>query len=319
MSTVSTPYGVASARTYDEVYVNTLDMESHRNRFDSGVWTRGDSGYILLTVTNLAWASSAASFGTTDILTIDFDIAGFNPITMTQIADTTGDTITRYRITSPNGSIAFGSGTGNEAKYVWAVKDGEVQGASYNEDGTFSAARLRAYLQETNILTDPVTFTITYTLTFTDLTSTISGLSTASSVSLAIDDSKPLHRKFLNATPLSGSGYGLFKIGQIQTSVEVPPRTSVFDADPDALPPVFTIMQPNNDVMWAQYAARHYRSKTFSTNPFYNIYAVNQGKIDMTGETVDSVYNLAELRLDRKTSQNNANVTMNYGVNFTSV
>jgi len=318
MSTLTTTYGVYGDRTYDELYINTLDMEPYTNRYSSGVWTRGSSGYILLNVTGLSWSGSG-TFGPTDIMNIDFDIAGFNPTQMTQIHDTTGVPLSRYRINTSSGSISFGSGTGNEAKYVWVVKDGVVDGASLNEDGTFSAARLKVYLQETNVLTSAINFTVTYTLTFVDLASTISSLSTSTAANLSIDDAKPLHRKLLSQSALSGSGYGIFKVGSLTSAVEIPPRTSVFNANPDAAPPVFSVTLDNGSKLWEQYASRYTRTKTFNTNLLYVLYAVNQGKVGANADNVDAVYDIAELRLDRGSSDDNATVTMNYGLSFASV
>ncbi len=318
MSTVTTPVGVASTNVYDEVYISNLDMEGNKPHFASGVWTKGKDGYILLEVTSIAWSSSASSLGVTDGLFVDFEVAGFNPEYMTQAKDTSGNVLTKYKITSPNGSIGF-SGA-NEAKYVWIVRDGEPQGVSLNEDDTFTAARLKVYLSENNLLADPVTFSVNYALTFVDLTSTISGLSTSSSVTLSIDESRPVHKKVLSEAALSGSGYGIFKVGQVQSSTRnAPPLTSSSRPNTNDLPPIFSVNLLDGSPFWTQYTARHARTKVFSTTPKFVLYAVNQGKVGRSAENVDTVYSLAGLKLDRGASDDSATVVMDYGVDFQAV
>lgn len=325
MSTVTTPLGVGSTQVYDYAYVTGLDMEAYQTRYVGGVYTKGSDGYIVLNVTGLSWSSSASSLDpVTDSVFVDLDVSGYDPEFMSQIKDASGVPLKNYRITTPNGSIAFNSTNSNVAKYVWAVRNGVVQDAVLNDDNTFTAARLVASVQNNNAIAaaNKVSFTLTYTLSFVDLGSTVAGVTPATAANLAVDQSKPSHVKVLSAPAFAStdSGYVLLKLGTIASTSVNPVRTSDFAPRLNDDPPAFYATLHDGTVLHSQYAARHARTKDLSgTTPRFALFVVNQGKIGRNAEVVDTVYNLAKLQLLRGQSDDNATVALNYNVSSATV
>lgn len=320
MSTASTPYGVDQVQVYDFAYISGLDMEPYSSRYTpgyNGTYTMGSHGYITLNITQLSWTSAYGAFTSTDKVFADLQISGFNPITMTEPTDTGGVPLTRYLITSPTGTINF-SGT-NAAKYVWMVQGGVPVGVTLNEDHTFTAARLIVSAQENNVIphNQPIVFTLTYTLTFTDLGSTISGAVTSSTSTLTTSAAALSSRKMITTSVFSGinSGYVGLVIGQIASSSTLPMRTADFVPHVDSPSSQFSISLWDGTSIWMQEAARAARTKVFN-NPsqLFALYAVNQGKISGNSETLDTNYHLANFRLDRGGSDDNASVTVNYAI-----
>ena len=324
---MTTLYGVGDLRTHDELHIN-LDMESLMPKYDTtnnNLWKKGVDGYVLLTINSIAWNTSYTLIPATDNIWVDLKIAGFDSDHMTQPVDGSAVPITNYLISTSSGSVTFSGG--NVAKYVWSVRDGQPVSAYLNDDGTFDVCAFMFDCQDNNQIpaANPMQFTITYSLTFVDLsTATLPTMTTALTASLTVDDAQSEIVKFITTPVLANSGYIVFKLGQVVSSSDnAPPRTSPNFNKPHVTyddPPIYNISLVDGSVFHSQYAARHTRTKVIPASAFkYIIWAVNQGKIDAGADNVDQVYTLLRTALDRVDSDDNATVTISYGLVSTSV
>ena len=325
-------YGVGGPQVYDFVYCgagNTaaggVDSEQQLPRFSplvGGTYTAGTNGYILLNISSITWTSTAGSLDYTSYVYLDLDVSGFDPVVMTLPTDSTGVPLQHYRITSPTGSIVFSAGT-NPAKYVWAVRNGQPLGAALNDDLTFTACRLVASIQQNNDLTSGqnVIFSIAYTLSFVSLDSAISGATFGSTANLSVDTSKNTYLKNLTTSAFTSlqSGYVLFVGGSITTTSLLPIRTNDFVPQLDDDAPQFYATLHDGSTLISQYCARFTRTKIWNTSPKFVIWPVNQGKIGVQGNNLDSSYELVDLKLDRGNSDDVATVALYYSITTATV